>query len=146
MPVQIITTYAPHNGHTDGDRRQQWEEIKAILNKTCKRHMIIWRTAANGQIGRDGEEEKTQINATCNIIGPYTRAKNRKSKRHIPNKYMPKTQHDTNGNMEEAKNGKKDRWKQYQHQENMAEKRWAADMKDKYRTPRTSQGEKKKTN
>ena len=58
MPIQIITSYAPHNGHTEEDRRQHWREVKEILNKTCKRHMIIWRTDANGQIGRDEEEAK----------------------------------------------------------------------------------------
>ena len=53
MPIQIITAYAPHNGHAEEDRRHPWEDVKETLDKTCKRHMIIWRTAANGQIGRD---------------------------------------------------------------------------------------------
>ena len=55
-PIQILTTYAPHNGRAEEDRNQHWGEVKEILNKTCKRHMVIWRTDENGQIGRDEEE------------------------------------------------------------------------------------------
>ena len=58
MPIQILTTYAPHNGKTEEDRMQHWGEVKEILNKTCKRHMVIWSTDANGKIGRDEEEEQ----------------------------------------------------------------------------------------
>ena len=58
MPIQIISTYAPHNGHAEEDRTQHWKEVKGILNKTCKRHMIIWCADANGQLGRDKEEGK----------------------------------------------------------------------------------------
>ena len=32
--------------------------FKEITIKTCKRDMIIWRADANGQLGRDEEEEK----------------------------------------------------------------------------------------
>ena len=32
--------------------------VKAILNKTCKRRMILWHTDADGQIGGDEEEGK----------------------------------------------------------------------------------------
>ena len=28
------------------------------MNNTCKRQMVIWRTDANGQLGRGGEEGK----------------------------------------------------------------------------------------
>ena len=57
MPIQILSTYDPHNGHTETDRRQQWGEVKETLNTTCERHMIIWCADANGQLGRDKEEE-----------------------------------------------------------------------------------------
>ena len=40
MHIQILTTYAPHNGHTE-DRKQSWEAAQAIMNKICKRQMII---------------------------------------------------------------------------------------------------------
>ena len=58
MPIQILSTYEPHNGHAEAERRQQWQEAKEIPNKTCKRHMIIWCTDANGQPDRDKEAEK----------------------------------------------------------------------------------------
>ena len=63
MPIQILTTYAPHNGKTEEDRMQHWGEVKEILNKTCKRHMIIWRADANGQIGRDEGDGAEEHNA-----------------------------------------------------------------------------------
>ena len=37
--------------------------------------MIIWRTDANGQIGRDEEAGKPKENAARKIIGPFTKAK-----------------------------------------------------------------------
>ena len=55
---RILSTYAPRNGRKAEDRRQRLIDVKEILNKTCKRHMIIWRTDANGQLGRDGEEDE----------------------------------------------------------------------------------------
>ena len=57
MPIQILTTYAPQNGHTGEDRRQHCGDVREILDETCKLHMIIWRGGADGQIGRDREEE-----------------------------------------------------------------------------------------
>ena len=36
MPIQILTNYAPRNGHTVEDRKQHWADVKEILNKTCK--------------------------------------------------------------------------------------------------------------
>ena len=61
MPIQLLTTYAPRNGHTEADRRQHWEDVKEILNKTCKRHMIIGCSAASGEIGRDREAEENTV-------------------------------------------------------------------------------------
>ena len=55
--IQIITTYAPHNGHTEEGRQKHWGEVKEIANKTCKRQMILRRTDENGKIGRGGEKK-----------------------------------------------------------------------------------------
>ena len=41
MPIHILSTYAPHNGRAEAERRQHWGEVNEILNRTCKRHMII---------------------------------------------------------------------------------------------------------
>ena len=51
-------------------------DVKEILNKTCKMHMIIWRADTDGKIGRGGEADgtNTKINSARNIIGPYTTA------------------------------------------------------------------------
>ena len=77
IPIHIISTYAPHNGHAEAERRQHCGEVKEILNKTCKRHMVIWCTDSNGKLGKGGEEEggKTaQNNAIYNIRGPVSSA------------------------------------------------------------------------
>ena len=73
MPIQIHPNYTPRNGHAEADRRQRWGEVKEILNKTCKRHMIIWCADANENLGRDKEEENENShneNTTHIKIGP----------------------------------------------------------------------------
>ena len=108
IPIHIISTYAPHNGHAEEDRRQHWEEVQEILNKTCRRHMIIWRTDANGQLVRNKEEGQkgNTENDARNKIGPYKSKSNRKRKLRAPFRNMPKTPNDTDGNMEGAEQGK----------------------------------------
>ena len=58
------------------DRKKQWEEANEILNKTCKRHMVIWRTDANGELGSEyaeGNADKDNAQMAKNILGPYIR-------------------------------------------------------------------------
>ena len=55
-PIRILTTYAPHKGQKEADRKKHWGEVGEIMNKTCKRRMIIWCTDANGHLCRDGGE------------------------------------------------------------------------------------------
>ena len=64
MPLQILSTYAPHNGHAEAERKQHWGEVKEILDKTCKSHMIIWRADANGLLGSGKEEKQRAIKKT----------------------------------------------------------------------------------
>ena len=77
MPTHIISTYAPRNV-TYRRRKKHWGCVQELLNKTCKRHLIIWGGDANGQLGyrNHGEEEKyaTKKHADQRIIGPYTKA------------------------------------------------------------------------
>ena len=54
MPIRILSTYAPRNGRKDEDRRHHWDGANATLDKTCKRHMVMWRTESNGQLGLGG--------------------------------------------------------------------------------------------
>ena len=109
MHTKRLTTYAPHNGHTGEDRKQQWVEVKEIMNKTCKRQTILWRTDANGPIGREEEGGKGQKDsAVRSIIGPYTRsAKAEKGNGTRLQKIYPETQSDTDDIMEENKDGKR---------------------------------------
>ena len=111
MPIHILSNYAPHNGHSEADRIQHWGEVKEIHNQTCKRHMIIWRADANGQLGRDkgGENEKSpNENTAHNKIGPYKREKTEKGTRNIPCENMTNTTDDTGGNLEGAAKERQD--------------------------------------
>ena len=78
MPIHIISTYAPHNGHMEETRRQRWGDVGELLNKICMRHLIIWGSGANGQLGNRNhtEEEKyaKKEHADQRIIGPYVKA------------------------------------------------------------------------
>ena len=58
MPIRIISTYAPHIRHTEEEKRQQWEDVKELLYKTCGRHLVIWGSDANGQLGNRNREEE----------------------------------------------------------------------------------------
>ena len=77
MPIQILPTYAPHNGHAEADRRQHWGKVKELLNKTCKRRVIIWCADANGHRERKrGKREKCITEKDAHRkIGPYDRSK-----------------------------------------------------------------------
>ena len=79
MPIQVISTYAPHSGHKEETRQQHWKDVNELLNKTSKRHLIIWGADANGQIGNNEQnKEREQANKakrTKHIIGPYTKRK-----------------------------------------------------------------------
>lgn len=80
MPIHIISTYAPHSGHSEETRQQHWQEVQELLNKTSKQHLIIWGADANGQLGNRGTAKTTkherQAGQAQNIIGPYTRIEN----------------------------------------------------------------------
>ena len=101
-PIHILSTYAPHNGHTEAERKQQWEEFKEILNKTCKRHMIIWCADANGQLGRETKKktkEPSRKHNTQQQNRTMRKSKNRKRKRGTTRKNMPRATDDTDDNM-----------------------------------------------
>ena len=122
------------------NRRQHWGEVKAILNKTCKRRMIIWRTDANGQIGRDEAGGSHNEKATRNIIGPYTRAKKTEKGIGTHLEKICQRRHMIPMTTWKEPEREKGRWKKCQRQENMTKERWEAEMKDKYLTTWTSPG------
>ena len=67
MPIHIISTYAPHNGRNEETKNHHWGDVQELLNKTCKRHLILWGAAANGQIGnkdKTAEEKYNKKNST----------------------------------------------------------------------------------
>ena len=68
MPIQVISTYAPHSGHKEEIRQQHWNDVNELLNKTSQEHLIIWGADANGQIGnKDKTEETKQTKQTTHI-------------------------------------------------------------------------------
>ena len=42
MPIRVISTYSPRNGHAEGERRHRRGDVKAILRKTRTRRRVIW--------------------------------------------------------------------------------------------------------
>ena len=78
MPIHIISTYAPHNGHTEEERRQHWEDAKELFNKTRRRRLILWGADANGNWGTETRKKKRNMpkkaNADQRIIGFCTKA------------------------------------------------------------------------
>ena len=42
MPIQVISTYAPHSGREEEVRKHHWEDVNELLSKTSKQHLIIW--------------------------------------------------------------------------------------------------------
>ena len=106
MPIHIISTYAPHNGHTEATKRIRWGDVKELLNKTCSRHLIIWVAVANGQIGNRNHEEEEKYakkeHDDQRVIGPYAKA--RKPEKEMDHEYA------------EYSDGR--RWRRWQHGEN----------------------------
>ena len=76
MPIRIISTYAPHNGHTE-EEKTKLGDVSEQLNKTCRRHLIIWGADENGQLGnRKMKKQKNMPREYPDqeIIGPYAKA------------------------------------------------------------------------
>merc|ERR1712112_100296 len=78
IPIHVISTYAPHSGHNEETRQQHWQDVKELLNKTSKQHLIIWGADANGQLGNRNKTEEVRhmrhAGQVKSIIGPYTKA------------------------------------------------------------------------
>ena len=74
MPIHVISTYAPHSGHSEETRQQHWQDVQELLNKTSKQHLIIWGADANGQLGNRNKtvevRHKRHAGQVQNIIGP----------------------------------------------------------------------------
>ena len=69
MPIRIISTYAPRNGHTAEAERKHGGDVKELLSTTCERHLLIWGAGASAQLGnRNHEEEKYAKKRTCRPI------------------------------------------------------------------------------
>jgi len=66
-PVTIITSYAPHKGHTATERKQHWDKLEQTILEVPKSHMQIWRSDANGQLVRGKLDKKYN-----HIVGPFT--------------------------------------------------------------------------
>ena len=82
MPIHIISTYAPHSGHSEETRQQHWQGVQELLNKTSKQHLIIWGADANGQLGSRGKDKtqkhERQAGQAQNVVGPYTKMEKQK--------------------------------------------------------------------
>jgi len=69
-PITVITTYAPHTGYSQKDKKDHWGKVQGTINVIPKKHRAIWRADANGQ---HGPSEK-HLNTYEKIIGPHVNA------------------------------------------------------------------------
>jgi len=51
-PIAIINTYASHKGKTKQEQHEHWKHVHEVVKDTPRRHLIIWRADANGQMGK----------------------------------------------------------------------------------------------
>ena len=58
MPIRVISTYAPHIGHAEEERRHRWEDVGELLSKKCEMRLIIWEADANGRLVHRNQEEE----------------------------------------------------------------------------------------
>ena len=42
------------------ERSQHWEDVRELINKTCKRRLVIWGAYSNGQLGNRNHEEEEE--------------------------------------------------------------------------------------
>ena len=106
MPIRVISTYAPHNGRTEVERRQQWEDVASLLSTTSVRHLTIWGADAIGQLENRNQEEICQ-KGTCRPENNRTLRKSKrggKRKRRTAAHNTPQTTEDTDGDVGEAEN------------------------------------------
>ena len=113
MPIHIVSTYAPRNGHTEEARGKHWGGAKELLNETCRRHLILWGADANGQMGnrnQSEEEERYAKKGKCRSRDNWTiheSEQEREGERSATAQNMQKTTNDTNDNLERTKNRRK---------------------------------------
>lgn len=67
-PITILNTYAPDNSKGRKEQKEHWQKVKEVLGRISKKHIIIWRTDANEQIGKIKQSEQD----TPTIIGNNT--------------------------------------------------------------------------
>ena len=49
--IAALSTYAPHNGYTVGERNQHWKLAQETIEEIPTTNLSIWRADANGEIG-----------------------------------------------------------------------------------------------
>ena len=70
IPVNIISIYAPHNGHAIEKRKLFWKEVNKNLMNVHKKGIVICGIDANGQLGAGNNGTKHE-----RTIGMWTNAK-----------------------------------------------------------------------
>jgi len=73
-PLTILCTYAPHGGKTKVSQNEQWGKVRQTLQETSNRHLLIWRSGANGQLGT----QNTIEHGGCKIVGPHVKQEKQK--------------------------------------------------------------------
>ena len=71
IPVNIISIYAPHNGHAIEKRKLFWKEVNNNLTNVHKKGIVICGIDSNGQLGAGNNGTRHE-----RTIGMWTNAKN----------------------------------------------------------------------
>ena len=61
MPIHVISNNAPRSGHAEETKQRHWGDVQELLDKTCKQHLIIWGSHANGQLGNKDKIEEENM-------------------------------------------------------------------------------------
>ena len=144
MHTRILSTYGPRNGNKEEGRRLQRNDFNEIMTKTCKGHMVIWRTDPNGRLGREEKEaggSATHSHASARITGPYTRtARTEQGNGKQLQKICQKKQTIPTTTWKKPKIAKKDRWENQKQKEDMSKAKRTQEIQDKYTTIWTCPG------
>ena len=67
-----------HATDAEEEKGNHWEDANELLNKTCRSHLILWGSDANGKLGHRNQDEEERYakkeHADQRIIEPYAKA------------------------------------------------------------------------
>ena len=141
MPIRIISTYAPHNGHTEEEKttlgrckRPAQKDMQAEHhNLGIRRQWATWKQIPRRRRRRRRSKICQKEYADRKIIGPYTKASNTE-RGHVAqlHRICRRQQMIPTTTWKTPKIARQDKWKK--HQEGGTQENWETENQDKYTT------------